>query len=73
MKVISPAVVTDMRFWFCANWSGGDQGGSLPHTPVITARRKKVQAFIDRTGFAGWSEVWSWDKKNKRFRIEKIS
>jgi len=41
--------------------------------PNHAARRKKVQEFIDRTGFAGWSEVWSWDKKNKRFRIEKIS
>ena len=42
-------------------------------TPNHAARRKKVQAFIDRTGFRGWSEVWSWDKKNRRFKIEKIS
>jgi len=42
-------------------------------TPNHAARRKKVQAFIYRTGFKGWSEVWSWDKKNKRFKIEKIS
>jgi len=36
------------------------------------ARRRKVQEFIDRTGFGGRAEVWSWNDKKKEFRFERL-
>ena len=39
-------------------------------SPNLAARRKKVQEFIQRSGFGGWSEVWAWDKKKRYFKME---
>jgi len=38
----------------------------------ISARRKKVRGFLDKlnVSFSGVSEVWGYDSKHKRFKIE---
>ena len=38
----------------------------------ISDRRKKVRGFLDKLSisFSAVSEVWGWDKKHKRFKIE---
>ena len=41
-------------------------------SPNLASRRKKVQAFIKRSGFGGYSEVWAYNKKKRIFKIERV-
>ncbi len=38
----------------------------------ITTREKKVKAFLKKNDLSFYSEVWGYDKKNKKFKIIRI-
>ena len=41
--------------------------------PNVSARRKKISAFLKKHQVEFPVEIWAWDKKRKTFKKEKIS
>ncbi len=45
----------------------------LTTLPNISAKRKKIRSFLERTKVQLTVEIWAWDKKRRKFKKEKVN
>jgi predicted type IV restriction endonuclease len=67
---------TDIQgVWDCLAMKAGQFPRFIQWTtaPNLSARVKKVNAFLSKTGVECWSEVWGWHAKRKCFIIKRQS
>jgi hypothetical protein len=63
----------------CKKGAGTLKFIQLTTAPNLSARRKKIQAFLKRNGingpkivFGAEVEIWAWAEKHKKFKIETL-